>query len=76
MLLKHDGKTLGHAVVIFLAMLAYPAMSKDFGILTRMLYAAWPSALPETRPLPATPAGQRATCTRIPSTSKRRSRLA
>ena len=41
MVLKHDRKTLGHAVVIFLAMLAYPAMSKDFGILTRMLYAAF-----------------------------------
>ena len=41
MVLKHERKTLGHAIVIFLAMLAYPAMSKDFGILTRMLYAAF-----------------------------------
>jgi hypothetical protein len=40
MVLKHERKTLGHAVVFHLAMLASPAISKDFGILTRMLYAA------------------------------------
>ena len=32
---------LGHAVVVLLVMLASPAISKDFGILTRMLYAAF-----------------------------------
>src|ERR1700730_8572914 len=34
-------KTLGHAVVFLLVMLASPAISKEFGILTRMLYAAF-----------------------------------
>jgi hypothetical protein len=41
MFLKHERKTLGHAVVFLLAMLASSAISKDFGILTRMLYAAF-----------------------------------
>src|ERR1700730_11028940 len=41
MVLKHERKTLGHAVVFLLVMLASPAVSKDFGILTRMLYAAF-----------------------------------
>jgi hypothetical protein len=41
MLLKHARKTLGHAVVILMIVLASPAISKDFGILTRMLYAAF-----------------------------------
>jgi hypothetical protein len=40
MLLKHETKTLGHAVVFRLVMLVSPAISKDSGILTRMLYAA------------------------------------
>ena len=40
MVLKHERKTLGHTVVFLLFMLASPAISKDFGILTRMLYAA------------------------------------
>ena len=39
MVLKHETKRLGHAVVL-LVMLASPAISKDSGILTRMLYAA------------------------------------
>lgn len=39
--LKNARKTLGHAVVFLLVMLASPAISKDFGILTRMLYAAF-----------------------------------
>ena len=34
-------KTLGHVVVFLLVMLARPAISKEFGILTRMLYAAF-----------------------------------
>ena len=34
-------KTLGHAVVFLLVMLVSPAISKDFGILTRMLYVAF-----------------------------------
>jgi hypothetical protein len=38
---ENEGKTLGHAVVFLLVMLASPAISKDFGILTRMLYAAF-----------------------------------
>lgn len=41
MLLKHERKALGHAAVILLVMAASPALSKDFGILTRMLYAAF-----------------------------------
>ena len=41
MALKYEWMTVGHAVVIYLAMLAPPAESKDFGILTRMLYAAF-----------------------------------
>ena len=41
MVLKHERKTLGRAVVFLLVMLASPAISKDFGILTRMLYAAF-----------------------------------
>lgn len=41
MVLKHKRKTLGHAVVFLLFTLASPAISKDFGILTRMLYAAF-----------------------------------
>ena len=41
MLLKHERKTLGHAVMILMVMLASPAISKDFGILTRMLYVAF-----------------------------------
>jgi hypothetical protein len=41
MVLKHKRKTLGHAVVFLLFMLPSPAISKDFGILTRMLYAAF-----------------------------------
>src|ERR1700719_2921815 len=41
MVLKHETKTLGHAVVFLLVMLACPATSRDFGILTRMLYAAF-----------------------------------
>jgi hypothetical protein len=41
MVLKHERKTLGHAVVFLLVMLAPPAISKDFGILTRMLCAAF-----------------------------------
>jgi hypothetical protein len=41
MVLKHARKTLGHAVVFLLGMLVSPAISKDFGILTRMLYAAF-----------------------------------
>lgn len=40
MVLKHERKTLGHAVVFLLVMLVSPAISKDSGILTRMLYAA------------------------------------
>src|ERR1700732_2733779 len=40
MMLKHERKTLGHAVVFLLVMFVSPAISKDFGILTRMLYAA------------------------------------
>jgi hypothetical protein len=41
MALKYEWMTVGHAVVIYLAMLAPPAESKDYGILTRMLYAAF-----------------------------------
>jgi hypothetical protein len=41
MLLKYGRKTLVHAIVFLLAMLVSPAISKDFGILTRMLYAAF-----------------------------------
>jgi hypothetical protein len=41
MVLKHKTKTLGPAVVFLLVMLASPAISKDSGILTRMLYAAF-----------------------------------
>jgi len=41
MVLKHESKTLGRAVVFLLVMLASPAISKDFGILTRMLYVAF-----------------------------------
>jgi hypothetical protein len=39
MVLNHERKTLGHAVVFLLVMLVSPAISKDSGILTRMLYA-------------------------------------
>jgi hypothetical protein len=38
---KHERKTLGHAVVFLLVMLVSPAISKESGILTRMLYAAF-----------------------------------
>jgi hypothetical protein len=41
MVLKHERKTLGHAIVFLLVMVASPAISNDFGILTRMLYAAF-----------------------------------
>jgi hypothetical protein len=41
MVLKHERKTLGHTVVFLLFMLASPAISKDFGILIRMLYVAF-----------------------------------
>jgi hypothetical protein len=41
MVLNHERTTLGHAVVFLLVMLASPAISKDSGILTRMLYAAF-----------------------------------
>ena len=41
MVLRYERKTLGHAVVFLLVMLAFPAISNDFGILTRMLYAAF-----------------------------------
>jgi len=41
MVLKHERKTLGHAIVFLLVMLAPPAISRDFGILTRMLYSAF-----------------------------------
>jgi hypothetical protein len=41
MLLKNARKTLGHAVAILMVVLASPAISKDFGILTRMLYVAF-----------------------------------
>jgi hypothetical protein len=41
MVLKHERKTLGPAVMFLLVMVASPAISKDFGILTRMLYAAF-----------------------------------
>jgi hypothetical protein len=40
-MMKHKRKTLGHAVVILMVVLASPATSKDFGILTRMLYVAF-----------------------------------
>src|SRR2546430_113380 len=36
MVLKHERKALGHAVVVLLVMLAFPAIAKDFGILTRI----------------------------------------
>jgi hypothetical protein len=36
---KQQRKMLGHAVVVLLVMLASPAISKDFGVLARMLYA-------------------------------------
>jgi hypothetical protein len=35
MVLKHERKTLGPAVMFLLVMVASPAISKDFGILTR-----------------------------------------
>jgi hypothetical protein len=41
MVLKYERKMLGHAVVFLLVMLGSPAISKDFGILARMLYAAF-----------------------------------
>jgi len=41
MALKHERKTLGHTVVFLMVMLASPAISKDFGILTRTLYVAF-----------------------------------
>jgi hypothetical protein len=41
MVVKHERKTLGHAIVFVLVMLAPPAISRDSGILTRMLYAAF-----------------------------------
>jgi hypothetical protein len=41
MVLKHKRKTLGHAAVFLVVTLAAPAISKDFGILTRMLCAAF-----------------------------------
>jgi hypothetical protein len=41
MLLKHGRKTLGHTAMILSVVVASPSMSKDFGILTRMLYAAF-----------------------------------
>ena len=39
--LKHARKSLSHAVVFLMVMLTSTAISKDFGILTRMLYAAF-----------------------------------
>jgi hypothetical protein len=41
MVLKHERKMLGQAGVVLLVMLAAPAIVKDFGILNRMLYAAF-----------------------------------
>jgi hypothetical protein len=41
MVLKHKRKTLGHAAVFLVVTLAAPAISKDFGILTRILCAAF-----------------------------------
>jgi hypothetical protein len=41
MVLKHEGKTLGYAIMFLMVMFASPAISKDFGILTRMLYVAF-----------------------------------
>jgi hypothetical protein len=41
MMLKHKRKTLGHAVIFLTVLLISPAISKDFGILTRMLYVAF-----------------------------------
>jgi hypothetical protein len=41
MVQKHERKTLGHAAVFLMVMLASPAISKESGILTRMLYAAF-----------------------------------
>lgn len=41
MVLKHAMKTLNHAAVFLMVMLASPAISKDSGILTRMLYVAF-----------------------------------
>jgi len=40
MVLKHERKTLGHAVMFLMVLFVSPAISKHFGILTRMLYAA------------------------------------
>jgi hypothetical protein len=41
MVLKHERKPLGHAVMFLLVMLASSAISKESGILTRMLYASF-----------------------------------
>jgi hypothetical protein len=40
-LLKRRRKTLGHTAVLLLVLIASPTIAKDFGILTRMLYAAF-----------------------------------
>jgi hypothetical protein len=40
-LLKRIRKTPGHTAVLLLVVIASPTISKDFGILTRMLYAAF-----------------------------------
>jgi hypothetical protein len=41
MVLKHERKPLGHAVMFLLVMLASSAISRESGILTRMLYASF-----------------------------------
>ncbi|HEY8008964.1 MAG TPA: hypothetical protein VIE66_19760 [Methylocella sp.] len=41
MVLKHERKTLGRAVMFLMVMFASPAIAKDSGILTRMLYVAF-----------------------------------
>ena len=38
---KHERKTLGQAVMFLMVILSSPGISKDFGILTRMLYVAF-----------------------------------
>jgi len=82
MVLKHETKTLGHAVVFLLVMLACPATSRDFGILTRMLYAAFLAEQGVALCTVADPAfasetsGRWDTCATTRSTPKRRSRLA
>ena len=80
MVLKHKRKTLGHAVIFLTVLLISPAISKDFGILTRMLFVSfswlsrvWPSASSQTQPLPVKPAGRWDPCMTTRSTFKRRS---